>query len=277
MTIDQKNLSELTQDDLQALVTGQVSENIRLEYKRDLYGQNDNSKKELLKDVSALANSQGGHLIIGIEEFNGRADALYGVRCDNPDDETLRMEQVIRSGIEPNIAGIRIRYIKLSNHESNARRYLFIISISQSNYPPHRVMINNHNRFYLRNSAGVHEPDIEELRAMFAKSPANSLSPINYTDKQASLIHPLNLYGFLLNGFSLLLFWHTNTSNLAALNQWFLVGITLHCLHAILASLNIKKISNVLVTYYIQICILSSMLLGFVSLITGWILSGPLA
>ncbi len=276
MAIDHKSLSQLTQDDLQDLVESQVAENIRLEYKRDLYGQNDNSKKELLKDVSALANSQGGHLIIGIEEFNGRADALYGVRCDNPDDETLRMEQVIRSGVEPNIAGIRIRYIKLTNPESNARRFLFIICIPQSNYPPHRVIINNHNRFYLRNSAGVHEPDIEELRAMFASSVDKVLpdsSPLKHTNN----IHPLNLYGFLLNGVSAILFGSTDTSSFVSFSYWFLIGIGLHTLHAILASFAIIKPDNHLVTYYIQICILTCMLLGFVSLMIGWLLSSHIS
>lgn len=265
MTIDHKKLSELTEEDLQDLVISQVAENIRLEYKRDLYGQNDNSKKELLKDVSALANSQGGHLIIGIEEFNGRADALYGVRCDNPDEETLRMEQVIRSGIEPNIAGIHIRYIKLSNLDSNARRYLFILCIPQSNYPPHRVIINNHNRFYLRNSAGVHEPDIEELRALFAQS-VETKAPSDAINNPRESIHPLNLYGFLLNGLSLTM--HLPTTNL---NRWFLAGILFHTLHAILTIFSNKFPSNQMVTYYIQTCILTCMILGFISLIIGWL------
>lgn len=271
MAIDHKNLSALTLYDLQDLVEGQVAENVRLEYKRDLYGQNDNSKKELLKDVSALANSQGGYLIIGIEEFNGRADALYGVRCDNPDDETLRMEQVIRSGVEPNIAGIRIRYIKLTKLESNARRFLFIIFIPQSNYPPHRVIINNHNRFYLRNSAGVHEPDIEELRAMFASS-VDQISSNDYPPKHTNNIHPLNLYGFLLNCMSAILFGPTATTHFSTFSYWFLVGIGLHSLHACLASYVTYKPNNHLVTYYIQICILTCMLLGFVSLMIGWLL-----
>lgn len=269
MSIEHKILAQLSQEDLEALVTSQAAENIRLEYKRDLYGQNDNSKKELLKDISALANSHGGDLIIGIEELNGRADGLYGVRCDNPDEETLRMEQVIRSGVEPNIAGIRIRYLKLSNLDTNARRYLFIIRVPQSHYPPHRVIINNHNRFYLRNSAGVHEPDIEELRVLFASSSKpEALS--NSTHQQTNAIHPLNLYGFLLNSLGALLFLPDQGLTFTSVTRWFLIGITLHTLHALLASVPFK---NQFVTYYIQICILACMLLGFVSLIIGWLLS----
>ncbi len=275
MSIEHKNLAQLSQENLDALVKSQVAENIRLEYKRDLYGQNDNSKKELLKDISALANSYGGHLIIGIEEFNGRADALYGVRCDNPDEETLRMEQVIRSGIEPNIADIHIHYLKLNKPDANARRYLFIIRVPKSHYPPHRVIISNHNRFYLRNSAGVHEPDIEELRVLFANSSDPALS--SNTTEQTNALHPLNLYGLVLNSLSVLVFLPDQGLPFAPFARWFFIGVTLHTLHAALASLSFKKQQNHLVTYYIQICILACMLLGFVSLIIGWLLSGHIS
>jgi predicted HTH transcriptional regulator len=40
---------------------------VRLDYKREITG-NEGEKKELAKDVSAMANSQGGHIIIGIDE-----------------------------------------------------------------------------------------------------------------------------------------------------------------------------------------------------------------
>ena len=68
MTIDRGEFDSLSQSDLEELTEAQVPEGLRLEYKRELYGNSDSDKREFLKDVTALANSHGGHLILGIEE-----------------------------------------------------------------------------------------------------------------------------------------------------------------------------------------------------------------
>ena len=59
-----------TEGDIQDLIDNQVRENIKLDYKASasLAKKNDNCKKELSKDVSAFANSDGGVLIYGVVE-----------------------------------------------------------------------------------------------------------------------------------------------------------------------------------------------------------------
>jgi hypothetical protein len=64
MAIDRLDFDSLAESDLAELMTGQVPEGLRIDYKRDLYGGSDADKRELLKDTSAFANAFGGHLII---------------------------------------------------------------------------------------------------------------------------------------------------------------------------------------------------------------------
>jgi hypothetical protein len=162
MPIDRLDFDNLSEADLAELVTMQVPEGLRLDYKCTRYGNTDADKREALKDISAFANAVGGHLILGIEEQNGLPTIMPGIANVNPDAEVLRLEQLMRTGIEPRIQGVRIRAIPLTN-----QAFCFVLRIPQSWYPPHRVSAHNSNRFWIRNSNGAHEASIEELRTLF--------------------------------------------------------------------------------------------------------------
>lgn len=164
MSIERTNFESIGQSDLQELVDAQVPEGLNLDFKLTNYGRSDSDKRELLKDVSAFANSHGGHLILGVEESAGVAAQIIGVDID-ADAELLRMEQIIRNAIEPPIYGVRMRAIPLSSGKK-----VFVIRVPRSWNPPHRVTAQGINRFYLRHSAGVHEPSMEELRVLFNQS-----------------------------------------------------------------------------------------------------------
>ena len=107
----QKPLSEITIDDLSELVANAVSESRNLEFKRELCGTTDSDKKEFLADVSAFANATGGDLIFGIDEVDGVASAIVGVQNNDLDSQILRLESLIRDGIEPRIPGVRCQLI----------------------------------------------------------------------------------------------------------------------------------------------------------------------
>ena len=164
MSLEKIDFDSIEEKDIQELVDAQVPEGLRLDFKVKNYGKSDLEKRELLKDVSALANSHGGHLIIGVEESEGVATNVIGVDVDT-DAEILRMEQILRNAIEPPIPGIRIRSIPLATE-----RKALLLRIPRSWNPPHRVTAQGINRFFIRHSAGVHEPSIEELRALFSQS-----------------------------------------------------------------------------------------------------------
>lgn len=162
MPIDRNDYENLSEIDIQDLVTGGVPEGLRIEYKRELYGATDADKKEALKDISAFGNADGGHLIIGVESQNGVPAVVHGIEVPNPDETVLRLEQLARSSIEPRILGIRTRAVVLANG-----RCCIVMRIPKSWTAPHRVNAYGTNRYWVRNSGGVHEASVEELRSMF--------------------------------------------------------------------------------------------------------------
>jgi len=161
VSIEKIDFEAIEETDLHELVDTQVPEGLRLEYKFTIYGKSDSDKRELLKDVSAFANSHGGHLIIGVEEREGVASKLNGVNVD-ADSEILRMEQIIRNAIDPPIPSTRIRSVPLSTG-----RKVLLVRIPRSWNPPHRVTAQGINKFFIRHTAGVHESSMGELRALF--------------------------------------------------------------------------------------------------------------
>jgi hypothetical protein len=92
-----KTIHEIGPDDLQALIGGPVAEGKTIEYKREMPGKGDS---EFLASVSSFANTSGGDLLIGVEAVDGIATALPGVELASPDQEKLRLEQLMATGLE---------------------------------------------------------------------------------------------------------------------------------------------------------------------------------
>lgn len=173
----------VAESDIQALLQVQAPESMTLDYKQSLYGNSDSDKKEFLKDLTALANTNGGHLILGIRETDGVAESVTPISAENPDAELLRMESIARSGVEPPLPGLRIKSISLE-----AGGYLIVCRVPKSWIGPHRVVAKGSNRFYMRNSAGVFEPSIEELRALFTQRNSFLHQAQAFRDKRLSEI-----------------------------------------------------------------------------------------
>ena len=187
MPIDRLDFDNIWENDLRELVDAQVPEGLRIEYKLDLYGNSDADKREALKDISAFANAFGGHLVIGISGQKGLPIYIPGISGIDPDREILRFEQLIRTGIEPRIQGLRIRAVPLDNGA-----HCFVLRVPHSWYPPHRVSAQNSNRFWMRNSGGIHEAGMEELRVLFT-SGADALHRVHhFRDERLREILSLN-------------------------------------------------------------------------------------
>ena len=155
-----KNFDEIDSDTIKSLIDGGASESVHLEFKRETYGNADADKKEFLKDITAFANTLGGHLIIGIDENDGVATSAKPI-SGNIDDELQRLENMARTGIEPTITGLRIKRIDNEN--------IIVIHVPRSFNPPHRVIYKGINRYYGRKSAIVHQLSLEELRQAFGE------------------------------------------------------------------------------------------------------------
>jgi len=160
----QKRLEDVSEDDLIALIENQVREGRTIEYKRELLGGSNDSKKELLADVSSFANTSGGDLIFGVEEDKGLPTQVVGLQSGDLDAEILRLESIMDAGLEP-----RIRR-RLSVVSCGDSQRVIILRIDRSWSGPHRVVFQQHDKFWGRNDAGKYRLDIGELRSAFTLS-----------------------------------------------------------------------------------------------------------
>ena len=168
-----KPLGQISKEDLESVVAAQVPEGQQIEYKQALPGNADGEKKEFLADVSSFANSAGGHLVYGVLEkrdasgkTTGLPEGINGLAGVNAGAEILRLENVIRDGIEPRLPAARLRQV-----DGFAAGPVIVIEVPRSWASPHVVKFANHGRFYARNAAGKFQLDVQELRAALAHAP----------------------------------------------------------------------------------------------------------
>lgn len=106
-----KRPDQVSASDFQWLVENGIHEGDRLEYKRDMYGRDDESRRELLRDVTALANHRGGHLLIGIDEDDeGAAREVVGIE---PDDHAAWIRSLTLSSVDERIIGLSVYEVDL--------------------------------------------------------------------------------------------------------------------------------------------------------------------
>ena len=100
-------------EDLELLIQQQMQESLHLDYKRSA-SLSKSGQKEIPKDVSAFANSDGGLIIYGIEE-SGHLPVCIDEGFSNSDITRETIEEIILSNISPRIEGIQIQQIPLDS------------------------------------------------------------------------------------------------------------------------------------------------------------------
>ncbi len=156
-----KRWDEITITDLENLVETRQTENQRLEFKREVKFTDKESKREFLRDVTSLANTRGGYIVIGVEEENGEAIALPGIELADPDKYKLQLDQVIRDTFEPKLPGIMLLEFKLKNSQ-----YVIVVYVPRSSMPPHRAQ---GDQFFMRASNGKYPVSVDQLRQIFTQ------------------------------------------------------------------------------------------------------------
>jgi Putative DNA-binding domain len=156
-----KRIDQLTVQDLEDLVNTHQSENQRLEFKREINVETKEEKKEFLRDLCALANTQGGYYIIGIEEDKGEATVLSGVDLLDADKYKLRLDQIIRENLEPRLLGLQIKHFELSSG-----KFAVVIFVPRSSFPPHRY---RDDTFYERANTGKYSLNMDQIRRVFTR------------------------------------------------------------------------------------------------------------
>lgn len=71
-----EDIAQVNAQYLQQLCDDKCPESETLDFKRDLPGNSDKDKHELLKDICALANAGGGDLVYCVDEIDGVAASI---------------------------------------------------------------------------------------------------------------------------------------------------------------------------------------------------------
>lgn len=159
-----------TESRLQNFITSEIEESLTLEYKAaEALDRADYKKKEITKDVSAMANSAGGIIVYGIAE-NQREDKRHLPGKISPVDRTRFprewLEQIIQA-IRPRIDGILIHSVKLESGENDVA---YVVEIPQGN-TAHQA---SDHRYYKRfNFQAVPMEDYEIRDVIFREQTPN--------------------------------------------------------------------------------------------------------
>lgn len=151
-----KTLSEITRQDLQALIDAGRIEDQRIEYKRSFPEAGDD-RTALFKPMCAFANTEGGDLLIGMEAVDGVPTALLGLDVTNRDAMTLSITSAIGDGTEPAVRGVHCHYV-----EVDAGRTVIVIRVEKSWSRPHRM--KRGGVFYGRGAANNYALDLPAIK-----------------------------------------------------------------------------------------------------------------
>ena len=169
--LEQEDFSE---ESILNIIKSNLEESINIEFKSAKALSKENSvKKEISKDVSAFANSDGGIIFYGIDELNHIATSISYIDGNIFTKEWL--ENVIISSIQPKIDDLRIIPIRFENKISQT---VYIVKIPSSNFSPH---INGDKKYYRRFNFQSVPMEEYEIRNLYFKSRESDIYFANYS------------------------------------------------------------------------------------------------
>ncbi|AUX10068.1 divergent AAA domain family [Halalkaliarchaeum desulfuricum] len=146
---------------MEQLVSEGIQEGKQIEYKEYLNLDDDSAdhKTTLLAEATSFANSNGGHLIVGIPDEEGRPEHAAGFPVDDVDHTIEQWANVLRRSTDPPLP---TSSFDISAIPTEHDRSLVIVGVNRSWRSPHRVSTND--RFYARSPSGRFPLDVDEIR-----------------------------------------------------------------------------------------------------------------
>ena len=162
-----RRISEITDQELIDLIGNQEEDQWidfkQQDYHRDLTDQEE-YKREICKDVTAMANAEGGYILIGVQEKAGIAQGFLPVK--NPNKIVQSIYSVCLQSIDPRIPNLEI---KTRSFKWNGRNItLVIIHIPPSDLRPHSFVWKNFTHFVKRYGDHIREYPMSELAEAFS-------------------------------------------------------------------------------------------------------------
>ncbi len=151
------------QEDIEAFIENKINESTTLEFK-DSKSLNDN--KEISKDISAMANSEGGVIIYGLCDDDGDY-APERVEWINDNQLIEKIEQIVQSKITPKIEGLQIKKVQ---NDKNINHFVIIVTVPKSDIAPHQdSRDSNQRRYWRRNGYTIRQMEHYEIEDLFFK------------------------------------------------------------------------------------------------------------
>lgn len=153
-----------TIEDLQSLIDNEIEESTVLEYKSTIAKQKPNWKEELAKDVSAMANANGGIIIYGIsqKESNGHSIPDKLTPISNVVMSKDSLSQLLSSNIQPVIENIEITFIPYDTQSG-----FFVIEVPQG-ITAHQNRLSH--LYHRRRNATIEPMEDYEIRDVMNRS-----------------------------------------------------------------------------------------------------------
>src|SRR5262245_48985463 len=167
MSILRKPLAEITIDDLEHLITAEARETGELEFKGALADRwiekgdriGDYARDEILAELTAFANADGGTLVLGLHETTD--DPRRAERLDPlPSCEGLarRLLDASEDIVEPRLRSIGARALPVDK----AGNGYVVLRVGKSAAGPHRL--RSTREFYIRRGERAAKMDVREIK-----------------------------------------------------------------------------------------------------------------
>ena len=160
-----RSLDDLSLDDVQSLIDNRIPEGPHLDYKETPYRGRPQDIREMLRDIAALANAEGGYLVLGVRE-DGTDRPVEIVPFPEPRKIADAMRRACLDGIRERIEGLEIRAYEVGFNQG-----IIVVHVPRSESSPHMVTRDHRTDFYRRYETNKVPMTIGEIRKMILANP----------------------------------------------------------------------------------------------------------